>query len=54
VVQKYVILDDLEGLVSVMHEWLKSNPSVHQLRFMAHLVLFIQGLGVMVEVSTRK
>lgn len=48
-VQKLVILDDLKGLVTLMHGWVmdKNKPlTIHQLRFLSHLVIFITGLGV--------
>ena len=34
VVQKFLILGDLDGLVGVMHEWLQEQVSLYQLRFM--------------------
>ncbi|CAN9508506.1 unnamed protein product [Ophioblennius macclurei] len=47
-VQKFVILGDLDGLLEVFSDWLTAPrplPS-HLLRFMTHLVLFFRSLGL--------
>ncbi|XP_071392851.1 LOW QUALITY PROTEIN: nuclear pore complex protein Nup107, partial [Centroberyx affinis] len=47
-IQKFVILGDLDGLLEEFSDWLtdsKPLPS-HLLRFMAHLVLFYRSLGM--------
>jgi nuclear pore complex protein Nup107 len=44
-VQKYIILDDMNGLLEQMVKWLPSCPSIHLLRFMAHIALVIRNLG---------
>ncbi|XP_062239135.1 nuclear pore complex protein Nup107 [Platichthys flesus] len=48
VIQKFVILGDLDGLLEEFSDWLKSSrplPS-HLLRFMSHLLLFFRSLGL--------
>ncbi|KAM3588024.1 uncharacterized protein V6R79_019342 [Siganus canaliculatus] len=48
VIQKFVILGDLDGLLEEFSDWLaaaKPLPS-HLLRFMTHLVLFFRSLGL--------
>ncbi|XP_074642754.1 nuclear pore complex protein Nup107-like isoform X2 [Tubulanus polymorphus] len=42
IIQKYIILGDIDGLLDHMNSWLKmkERPSHHLIRFMAHLVLF--------------
>ncbi|KAM4615405.1 nuclear pore complex protein Nup107 [Polymixia lowei] len=48
VIQKFVILGDLDGLLEEFSDWLtdsKPLPS-HLLRFMTHLVLFYRSLGI--------
>ncbi|XP_023682823.2 nuclear pore complex protein Nup107 isoform X1 [Paramormyrops kingsleyae] len=48
VIQKFVILGDLDGLLEEFGDWLGGGTSLpsHLLRFMAHLVLFYRSLGV--------
>lgn len=48
-IQKYVILGDIEGLIEAMHAWCKEKSDhthPHLIRFMAHLVLFFRSLDV--------
>lgn len=46
VVQKYIILDDVDSLVEEMYAWLKGPPLPrHLVRFMAHLILFFYKIG---------
>ncbi|KAM9327532.1 nuclear pore complex protein Nup107 [Pholidichthys leucotaenia] len=48
IIQKFIILGDLDGLLDEFSDWLmdsKPLPS-HLLRFMAHLVLFFRSLGL--------
>ncbi|KAM9845562.1 nuclear pore complex protein Nup107 [Aulostomus maculatus] len=48
IIQKYVILGDLDGLLEEFSDWLtdsKTLPS-HLLRFMTHLLLFFRTLGL--------
>nr|XP_006815564.1 PREDICTED: nuclear pore complex protein Nup107-like [Saccoglossus kowalevskii] len=49
VIQKYIILNDLDGLIEEMNDWLH-NPtlrsSTHLIRFMAHIVLFFRAVGL--------
>lgn len=45
--QKHLILGNLDLLVNDMYIWLEhSNPNTQQLRFMAHMVLFVRAVGV--------
>ncbi|XP_033633061.1 nuclear pore complex protein Nup107-like [Asterias rubens] len=49
VIQKYIILGDIDALIEEMGEWLSddvSRPSHHLVRFMAHVVLFLRSLGL--------
>ncbi|XP_071946687.1 nuclear pore complex protein Nup107-like [Antedon mediterranea] len=48
-IQKYLILGEIDALVEEMGEWLLDDvhrPSQHLVRFMAHVVLFFRGLGL--------
>ncbi|KAG8179404.1 hypothetical protein JTE90_026304 [Oedothorax gibbosus] len=47
VIQKYIILDDLGGLIEEMYSWLISNNSLDGqiLRCMAHIILFLRVVG---------
>ena len=45
VIQKYLILNDMNGLVQVAHHWLSENPSPHLLRCLTHLLLVLRRLG---------
>ncbi|GAB6025436.1 hypothetical protein CHUAL_014030 [Chamberlinius hualienensis] len=47
VIQKYIILNDYEGLIEEMHEFCKKGikDEPHILRFAAHLVLFLRVVG---------
>ncbi|XP_013392603.1 nuclear pore complex protein Nup107-like [Lingula anatina] len=48
IIQKYVILDDVPGLIEEMYSWLSNSgikPPHHLIRFMAHLVLFLRTIG---------
>jgi nuclear pore complex protein Nup107 len=68
VIQKFIILDDMNGwsavlyaclvtphvaagLVDEMCSWLQARPSIHRLRFMAHIGLVVRGLGRVREES---
>lgn len=44
-IQKYLILDDLKGLMEHMNKSLESDATPQTLRFFAHLVLFIRHIG---------
>ncbi|XP_035222943.1 nuclear pore complex protein Nup107-like isoform X2 [Stegodyphus dumicola] len=46
VIQKYIILNDLDGLIEEMYNWL-SNIQLqgHVLRCMAHIILFLRVIG---------
>ncbi|XP_068162736.1 nuclear pore complex protein Nup107 isoform X2 [Antennarius striatus] len=48
VIQKFVIVGDLDGLLDEMADWLTASKPLpsHLLRFMAHLVLFFRSLGL--------
>ncbi|GAB1607838.1 nuclear pore complex protein Nup107-like [Argonauta hians] len=48
VIQKNIILNDIDALIDVMHEWLTSDSQVppHLVRFMAHLVLSLRTVGL--------
>uniref|UniRef100_A0A8C9SYL9 Nuclear pore complex protein n=1 Tax=Scleropages formosus TaxID=113540 RepID=A0A8C9SYL9_SCLFO len=51
VIQKFVILGDLDGLLDEFSDWLSSGvplPS-HLLRFMTHLLLFYRSLGMQLK-----
>uniref|UniRef100_T1IIX7 Nuclear pore complex protein n=1 Tax=Strigamia maritima TaxID=126957 RepID=T1IIX7_STRMM len=47
VIQKFIILDDIDGLLAEMHEWARNDATLsgHMLRFFAHLVLFFRSIG---------
>ncbi|XP_076371514.1 nuclear pore complex protein Nup107 isoform X3 [Tachypleus tridentatus] len=47
VIQKYLILDDIDGLIEEMYEMVQAEPSPphHLIRFMVHLVLFLRTVG---------
>ncbi|XP_038045474.1 nuclear pore complex protein Nup107-like [Patiria miniata] len=49
IIQKYIILGDIDALIEEMGDWISddvSRPSHHLVRFMAHVVLFIRSLGL--------
>ncbi|XP_077325299.1 nuclear pore complex protein Nup107 [Lithobates pipiens] len=49
IIQKYIILGDVDGLMDEFSEWLSKGKTLllgHLLRFMAHLILFFQTLGL--------
>uniref|UniRef100_A0A3B3XHD7 Nuclear pore complex protein n=1 Tax=Poecilia mexicana TaxID=48701 RepID=A0A3B3XHD7_9TELE len=48
VIQKFVILGDLDGLMEEFSDWLTASKPLplHLLRFMTHLVLFFRSLGL--------
>ncbi|XP_068611124.1 nuclear pore complex protein Nup107 [Brachionichthys hirsutus] len=48
VIQKFVIVGDLDGLLEELADWLTASKPLpsHLLRFMAHLVLFFRSLGL--------
>ncbi|TKS90472.1 Nuclear pore complex protein [Collichthys lucidus] len=48
VIQKFVILGDLDGLLEEFSDWLAASKPLpsHLLRFMSHLVLFFRSLGL--------
>ncbi|KAM9335059.1 nuclear pore complex protein Nup107 [Symphorus nematophorus] len=48
VIQKFVILGDLDGLLEEFSDWLAASKPLpsHLLRFMAHLLLFFRSLGL--------
>jgi len=48
VIQKYIILGDIPGLIEVMYSWLQQErdfPPQHLLRLMVHIVLFLRNVG---------
>ncbi|XP_076849044.1 nuclear pore complex protein Nup107 [Brachyhypopomus gauderio] len=51
VIQKFVILGDLDGLLEEFSDWLGKTPPLpaHLLRFMTHLVLFYRSLGMQLK-----
>uniref|UniRef100_A0A8D3DVN6 Nuclear pore complex protein n=1 Tax=Scophthalmus maximus TaxID=52904 RepID=A0A8D3DVN6_SCOMX len=53
VIQKFVILGDLDGLLEEFSDWLKASKPLpsHLLRFMTHLVLFFRSLGLALKVK---
>lgn len=45
-IQKHIILDDINILVQDLQEWAEgANVTAHFLRFSAHLVLFLDQVG---------
>ncbi|XP_053199953.1 nuclear pore complex protein Nup107 [Scomber japonicus] len=48
VIQKFVILGDLDGLLEEFSDWLAASKPLpsHLLRFMSHLLLFFRSLGL--------
>ncbi|XP_066579929.1 nuclear pore complex protein Nup107 isoform X2 [Amia ocellicauda] len=52
IIQKFIILGDLDGLLEEFSEWLSGGkpalPS-HLLRFMSHLILFYRSLGMQLK-----
>uniref|UniRef100_A0A8C3KJG0 Nuclear pore complex protein n=1 Tax=Calidris pygmaea TaxID=425635 RepID=A0A8C3KJG0_9CHAR len=49
VIQKFIILGDVDGLMDEFSRWLSKDRSVlpgHLLRFMTHLILFFRTLGM--------
>uniref|UniRef100_A0A3Q0SPI5 Nuclear pore complex protein n=1 Tax=Amphilophus citrinellus TaxID=61819 RepID=A0A3Q0SPI5_AMPCI len=48
VIQRFVILGDLDGLLEEFSDWLTASKPLpsHLLRFMTHLVLFFRSLGL--------
>uniref|UniRef100_A0A8B9T524 Nuclear pore complex protein n=1 Tax=Anas platyrhynchos TaxID=8839 RepID=A0A8B9T524_ANAPL len=49
VIQKFIILGDVDGLMEEFSKWLSKERSVlpgHLLRFMTHLILFFRTLGL--------
>uniref|UniRef100_A0A3B4UZY2 Nuclear pore complex protein n=1 Tax=Seriola dumerili TaxID=41447 RepID=A0A3B4UZY2_SERDU len=48
IIQKFVILGDLDGLLEEFSDWLTASKPLpsHLLRFMTHLVLFFRSLGL--------
>ncbi|XP_063048769.1 nuclear pore complex protein Nup107, partial [Engraulis encrasicolus] len=51
IIQKYIILGDLDGLLEEFSDWMSNVPSLpsHLLRFMSHLVLFYRSLGMQLK-----
>lgn len=46
IIQKYLILDDIDGLVKVAHGWLSEEDlSPHVLRCLTHLLLVLKRFG---------
>uniref|UniRef100_A0A672RHJ1 Nuclear pore complex protein n=1 Tax=Sinocyclocheilus grahami TaxID=75366 RepID=A0A672RHJ1_SINGR len=52
-IQKLVILGDLDGLLEEFNDWLGRSTALpaHLLRFMSHLVLFYRSLGMQLKVE---
>ncbi|MEE6480515.1 hypothetical protein FKM82_012595 [Ascaphus truei] len=49
IIQKFIILADVDGLMDEFSEWLSNGRTLllgHLLRFMAHLILFFRTLGL--------
>ncbi|XP_072233375.1 nuclear pore complex protein Nup107 [Leuresthes tenuis] len=48
IIQKFIILGDLDGLLEEFSDWLAASKPLpsHLLRFMSHLVLFFRSLGL--------
>ncbi|XP_077400650.1 nuclear pore complex protein Nup107 isoform X2 [Vanacampus margaritifer] len=48
VIQKFVILRDLDGLLEEFSDWLMASPALpsHLMRFMSHLLLFFRSMGL--------
>lgn len=49
VIQKYIILGDVDGLMEEFNKWLSKEGNTlpgHLLRFMTHLILFFRALGL--------
>ncbi|XP_005280079.2 nuclear pore complex protein Nup107 isoform X1 [Chrysemys picta bellii] len=49
VIQKFIILGDVDGLMDEFNKWLSKDRSVlpgHLLRFMTHLILFFRTVGL--------
>ncbi|XP_059153003.1 nuclear pore complex protein Nup107-like [Physella acuta] len=48
IIQKFIILNDISGLIEVMHGWLDKDDEAtpgHLLRLMAHIILFLRTIG---------
>ncbi|KAK7083378.1 hypothetical protein SK128_011021, partial [Halocaridina rubra] len=45
ILQKYIILDDVEGLLQETHLWLNDGICPHLLRCLTHVVLFLRRIG---------
>lgn len=45
IIQKLIILDEIEKLMSKIEEWLDEPTATHFLRFITHLVLFFEQIG---------
>lgn len=43
--QKYLILDDMESLLQEAHVWLNDGIAPHLLRCLTHVVLFLRKIG---------
>lgn len=43
--QKYLILDDMESLLQEAHVWLSDGIDPHLLRCLTHVVLFLRKIG---------
>lgn len=43
--QKYIILDDVESLLREAHVWLNDGLAPHLLRCLTHVVLFLRKIG---------
>ena len=44
--QKYLILDDMESLLHEAHVWLNDGIAPHLLRCLTHVVLFLRKIGL--------
>ena len=51
VISKYVILDDMDGLVGAVKHWLRDGPAPHLLRCLTHLLLLLRKSSVLIETS---
>ncbi|XP_046851291.1 nuclear pore complex protein Nup107-like [Xenia sp. Carnegie-2017] len=47
IIQKYIIINDIDGLVEEMYGWVRDGTSSsHMLRFMAHFILLLRTVGL--------
>ncbi|KAJ8402438.1 hypothetical protein AAFF_G00369270 [Aldrovandia affinis] len=49
IIQKFVVLGDLDALMAEFSDWLGGALPAHLLRFMTHLLLFYRSLGIQLK-----